>query len=165
MLEGTRSVADCFVTGIAPTQDVSELEKMLGSAPNLDRTNLVVITTADRTERHDRSFLNFIHAGGPQIDAEVVGSSIAGADSIITGSGGTGVPGIGADHNSLGYLGHPHLIQHVGSLPIPADEAENYNDALDDGRSVVAYKSGNNDCASFEGVFHTAGLRHIKTFG
>ena len=158
-------MADCFVTGIAPTQDIAELEKMLGSVPNLDQANLSVITTANRSDRHDRSFLNFIHAGGPQLDAEVVGGPVASAGSIMTGSGGTGVPGIGADSNSLGFLGHPYVVQRVGTLPIPEDEADNYNDALEEGRCVVAYKSVNADCASFEGAFKAAGLKHVKTFG
>lgn len=158
-------MADCFVTGIAPTQDIAELERMLGSVPNLDQANLSVITKVDRSDRHDRSFLNFIHAGGPRLDAEVVGGHLADTGLMITGSGGTGVPGIGADSNSLGFLGHPYVVQQVGSLPIPEDEADNYNDALEEGRCVVAYKSGNGDCANFVGAFKTAGLKHVKTFG
>ena len=157
-------MADCFVTGIAPTQDVADLEKMLGSVPNLDPAKLSVITAADRSDRHDRSFLNFIHAGGPQLDAEVVGGSVVGKDAIITGSGGTGVPGIGAHGNSLGYLGHPYVVQHVGSLPIPEDEADNYNDAIEEGRCVVAYSSPSADCETLENAFKAAGLKHVKSF-
>ncbi|MHB8146034.1 MAG: hypothetical protein ACYDGM_02075 [Vulcanimicrobiaceae bacterium] len=157
-------MADCFVTGIAPTRDIAELEKMLGSVPNLDQANLSVITTADRSDRHNHSFLNFIHAGGPHIDAEVAGAPISDAGGIITGSGGTGVPGIGADSNALGYLGNPYVVQHVGSLPIPEDEADNYNDALDDGRCVIAYKATNANCVGFEAAFKAMGLKHVKTF-
>ena len=157
-------MADCFVTGIAPTQDIAELERMFESVPNLDRNRLTVLTTADRSDRHDRSFIKFVHLGGAELDAEMVGDSLIESDAIMTNSGGTGVPGIAASQRSLGYLAHPHVEQHVGVLPIPEDEADNYNDALDDGRCVIAYKSEPANCAAIESAFTTAGMRKVKVF-
>jgi hypothetical protein len=138
-----------FVTGIAPTQDVDELEKMLGSITGADRSKFVVLTSADRTDEHDDSFINFVHA-------------TTGGDEIIEGGGGTGVPGINGGPG-LGYLSHPKVIQHVGNLPIPEDEADNYNDAIDNGRSVIAYPL-ESDAAAEEAAFKAAGLLHVKTF-
>lgn len=156
-------MAACFVTGIAPTQNVSDLEKMLGEIEGIDRSKLTVITKAERDHEHDSSFLNFIHAGGPHIDTDAVGTLSNAGTSIMTGSGGTGVPGIGASSGSLGFLGGAHGPQTVGTLPIPTDEADNYNDALDDGRTVVAYEF-TGDTALLEAAFRTAGVRKVKTF-
>ena len=138
-----------YVTGIAQTQDIAELEKILGGIPGIDRAKFVVITSADRTDEHDDSFINFVHA-------------TTGGEDIITGGGGTGVPGIN-DDDGLGYLAHPHVIQHVGNLPIPEDEADNYNDAIDNGRSVIAVAI-EGDTASTEAAFKAAGLAHVKKF-
>jgi hypothetical protein len=138
-----------YVTGIAQTQNVNDLEKLLGGIEGLDTTKFVVITSADRTDEHDDSFIEFVHA--------------AGDDHIILDSGGTQMPGLEIATDKLGYLGHPHVIQHVGSLPIPDDEADNYNDAIDDGRSVVAYVADGN-APRLEAEFRKAGLAHVKTF-
>ncbi len=141
-----------FVTGIAPTQDVNELEKTIGSM-GLDHSKFVVITKADRTDEHDDSFLAFAHA-----------AEVEGTNSLILDGGGTGVPDINRPGTvQLGYLGHPHVVQHVGNLPIPEDEADNYNDAIDNGRTVVAYPV-DADPAAVTAAFHTAGLLHVKTF-
>lgn len=142
-----------FVTGIAPTQDVNELEKLMSSTTGLDHSKFVVITKADRTDEHDDSFLKFAHA-----------AEVEGTNSLILGGGGTGVPDINQPGTTqFGYLGHPHVVQHVGTLPIPEDEADNYNDAIDDGRTVVAYPI-DGDASAAEAAFHAAGLAHVKTF-
>ena len=138
-----------FVTGIAPTQDVDELEKILGSMPGLDHAKFVVITKADRTDEHDDSFLNFVHA--------------ATQDHLLLNDPGTSVPGINPASALNDYLGHPHVIQHVGNLPIPDDEADNYNDAIDNGRTVVAYPV-DGDAATAGSAFKAAGLLHVKVF-
>lgn len=137
-----------FVTGIAPTQEVSELETMLGKMSGLDRSKFVVITSAERTDDYDDSFINFAHAGGD--------------DRQFEGDGSSRVPGI-SDSSALGYLGHHNVVQHVGTLPIPGDEADNYNDAIDEGRSVVAYPV-DGDAGAVEAAFKSAGLAHVKTF-
>jgi hypothetical protein len=142
-----------FVTGIAPTQDVDELEKMLGSMPSLDHSKFVVITKCERTDEHDDSFLEFAHA-----------AEVEGTNKLILDGGGTGVPDINSPGTiQLGYLGHPHVVQHCGNLPIPEDEADNYNDAIDNGRTVVAYPV-DGDAASVEAAFRKAGIMHVKTF-
>ncbi len=138
-----------YVTGIAQTQDVNDLEKLLGGIEGLDNTKFVVITSADRSDQHDDSFIEFVHA--------------ASEDHWILDSGGTQMPGLEIATDKLGYLGHPHVVEHVGTLPIPDDEADNYNDAIDNGRSVVAHVADGN-APALEAEFRKAGLAHVKTF-
>jgi hypothetical protein len=152
----------CFVTGIVSTNDVSELESMLGGAPNVDRSKLSVITTAEPSVEHDESFLNFIHASGPDIESATMGR--IGGDTIITGSGGTGVPGMNTSGASVNILFSEHVTRHIGMLPIPDDEIDNYSDALQDGRCVVAYDCSGGDAAAVESAFQAAGVKKVKTF-
>ena len=142
-----------FVTGIAQTQDVNELEKLLGGIAGLDHDKFVVITKCDRTDEHEDSFLEFAHA-----------AEVEGTNALILDGGGTRVPDINQPGTiQLGYLGHPHVVQHCGNLPIPEDEADNYNDAIDNGRTVVAYPV-DGDAAAAESAFRNAGLARVKTF-
>ena len=141
-----------FVTGIAQTQDVDELEKLLGGITGVDHDKFVVITKCERTDEHDDSFLAFAHA-----------AEVEGTNKLILDGGGTGVPTSSAGDDTAGYLGHPHVVQHCGNLPIPEDEADNYNDAIDNGRSVIAYPV-DGDAAAVQTAFHNAGLAHVKTF-
>jgi hypothetical protein len=143
-----------FVTGIALTQNVDEIEKLLGAIGGLDSSKFVVITKCERTDEHDDSFIEFVHAV----------SETEGVNALNLGDTGTGVPQIREPGTiQLGYLGHPHVIYHIGNLPIPQDEAENYNDAIDNGRTVVAYPV-DGDAASVQTAMHNAGLAHVKTF-
>ena len=156
-------MTSCFVTGIAPTQDISQLESMLSGIDGIDKSKLTVITKADRTYEHDSSFLNFFHATGPAIDGDAAGQMIDGT-AIMTGGGGTGVPGIGSSAASMGGMAKAKAIQRVGNLPIPEDEADNYNDAIEDGRSVVAYECEGGQASKVEEAFRNAGLRKVKSF-
>ena len=153
-----------FITGIAPTNDVVALEEMLGSIPDIDRSKLVVITTAPETGQHVESGLNFVHAGS-NIDSGGHGGGVAsGGSGIMTGFGGTSVPGMGSGPSSLGLLGAAPVTQQLGTLPIPPDEVANYNDALQSKRCVIAYEFGNEDRTALEAAFRNAGVRHVKTF-
>lgn len=153
----------CYVTGIAPTNNVSELENMLGKVPNLDHAKLTVITREAPTEEHDESFLNFIHPG-QSISGDDFGS-LAGMDTaIMTSGGGTGVPGIGRSGSGLDFLNSEYVAAEIGVLPIPDDERANYNDALEDGRVVLAYECSDADTAAVEAAMRDAGVRKVKTY-
>ena len=138
-----------YVTGIAPTQDVGELEKALGKT-GLEHDKFVVITKDEPTEEHDDSFLNFIHA--------------VPVEHLLLSDHGSDVPGINPASALNNYIAHPHVVRHLGNLPIPDDEVDNYNDAIDDGRTVVAYPVDGGSQASIESAFHKAGLAHVKAF-
>ena len=153
----------CFITGIAPTNDVAALEEMLGSIPNIDRSKLTVITTAPETGPHIESELKFVHVGS-HVESGGHGGVASGGYGIMTGFGGTSVPGIGSGPSSLGLLGAAPVTEQLGTLPIPADEVGNYNEALRGKRGVIAYECIDEDRAALEVAFRSAGIRHVKTF-
>jgi hypothetical protein len=88
------------------------------------------------------------------------------AATIMTGSGGTSVPGVGGSGASLSsFGGHHGGTDYLGGLQfIPPDEAQNYNIAIAEGRSLVTYKASAEEAASMEAAFREAGLRKVKTF-
>ncbi len=153
----------CYVTGIVPTNDVSELEKILGGVPNIDHSKLSVITREAPTEEHDESFLNFIHPG-QSISGDDFGTLASMDTAIMTSGGGTGVPGLTSSGSGLDFLNDEYVQAEVGILPIPDDERANYNDALDEGRVVVAYQCSEADTNAVEAAMHQAGVNKIKTY-
>jgi hypothetical protein len=88
---------------------------------------------------------------------------------IIEGGGGTGVPGITSGNPTAGGWGtaffrNETLSDRLGDLEIPDDEVENYVDALESGRSVVAYFAKPDTIDKVTEIFHANGLAKVKTF-
>jgi hypothetical protein len=141
-----------LVTGIAPTADPAQVTQMLaGSA--LDDARLSTVTkTSAQAHMHATE-----HHGGP---------SLSSASTIMTGSSGTGVPGVGGAHASLSsFSGHGSVTDYLGGLPlIPPDQAEHFNIAIAEGRTLVMYKATPEEAPQAEAAFRTAGLRNVKIF-
>jgi hypothetical protein len=154
----------CYVTGIAPTNDIAQLETVANAIAGIDHAKLTILTKSDRTYEHESSFLNFIHTTEPYLDSDAVGSLVSRGDSLLTGGTGTGVPGVGGANAQLTTSTNDRSPQHVGTLPIPEDEADNYNDAIEDGRAVLAYECDPSQQATLEDAFRKAGVNKVKTF-
>jgi hypothetical protein len=141
---------DYLVTGIAPTGDATQISNMLmGSA--LDESRLSTVT---KTSAQGQLGTQSQH-GGP---------SFSNASTIMTGSGGTGVPGVGRSHASLS-VSHTAVPDFLGGLPlIPRDQAEHFNVAIAEGRGLVMYKATPEEAPQVEAAFRSAGLRNVKVF-
>ncbi|MGB8265757.1 MAG: hypothetical protein WCE44_05520 [Candidatus Velthaea sp.] len=83
---------------------------------------------------------------------------------LITGDRGLSVPGINSDGPGLRYFRNETLSDRLGDLEIPDTEVENYVEALEAGRSVVAYFAHEDTVAQVEAIFRAAGLAKVKTF-
>lgn len=145
-------MADYLVTGIAPTSDSAYVQQLLAKS-NLENERLSIITKAQATMRAGAE-----HHGGP---------SLSTSSTIMTGSGGTGVPGVGGRRASLSSLsgGHADVPDYLGGLPlIPADQAHHFNIAIAEGRGLVTYKATPEEAPTIEAAFREAGLRNVKTF-
>ncbi len=138
------------VTGISQNGDVSALEAALKAAGlPLDPIQLI----------------------GPDDSTQGAASSMGLANpGLMTGGGqGTGVPGVTSGVPSAGgygtrYFRNESLSDRLGDLEIPDDEVENYVDALQAGRTVVAYFAKPDTVASVEALFRTSDLVRIKIF-
>lgn len=141
---------DCLVTGIAPTSDQSELDALLAQC-RCDPERLAIISKAEGKSQSGQ-------ASRPSMNT---------AATIMTGSGGTSVPGVGGSGASLSSFGGGQAggMDYLGGLPfIPPDQAQNYNIAIAEGRSLVTYKANADEAESVEASFRQAGLRKVKTF-
>jgi hypothetical protein len=146
-------VTDYLVTGIAPTADLAQLDQLLAKS-NLENERLSIITKAQA---------NVARAA----DEHHGGTSLSTSSTIMTGSGGTGVPGVGGGGASLSSLGggRGDVPDYLGGLPlIPSDQAHNYNIAIAEGRGLVTYKATPQEAPAIETAFREAGLRNVKTF-
>lgn len=158
-------VIEYLVVGIAPTAEPAELERTLSTDP-YQQERLAVITRDAPTPDHEESALRFIHVhlGLPHETTDVDHETILGEDGILTDAGGVNLPNISADVRYAGFFAHPEVVDHLGGYPIPADEVENYNEAIEDGRTVILYKCRPPERSTVEQQFKDAGLKHVKSF-
>jgi hypothetical protein len=138
------------VTGISQSQDVSALEAALRNA-GFSLEPLQVISGGGEPEA-----LSHFQANA---------SNGIGRDRIMLSNGGTGVPGLTGPSSS----GRPHFRteaspDRLGDLEIPDSQIDNYLDALDAGRSVVAYFAKPTTLTQLEDIFRGAGLAVVRTF-
>lgn len=155
-------MAEQMVTGIFPSSDIAALEAALGTG-TIDRSRLSVITKQARTQASDDSFIRFVHL------TEHLGVDTAAGDTkfgagMMTDSGGTSVPGVSGGNRSLSSFSHRAPATQFAGLPIPPDQIDNYNDALEAGRTIVLYSSTPEEAPGAVEALRQAGLRNVKTF-
>ncbi|HET9097213.1 MAG TPA: hypothetical protein VFN37_11155 [Candidatus Baltobacteraceae bacterium] len=145
-------MAEFLVTGIAPVRDAAQVTQLLAGAA-LDEARLSMVTKSTGPAYSTKDY----QSGGP---------SLSSASTIMTGSTGTGVPGMSGSHASLSSpSGHTAVPDYLGGLPlIPADQAEHFNIAISEGRTLVMYKAAPEEAAGVEAAFRAAGLRNVKIF-
>jgi hypothetical protein len=157
-------MASQLVVGIVPSSDVAALEKALANLPDIERDRLRVYTAEAGTQAHEDSFLNFTHVqAGAAAD---ISPELTHGTGLLTDFGGTDVPGLtDAREPSLEDFADPEAAapNYLASVPIPSDEIDNYNEAIDEGRSVVAY-SALSDGEKVRQSFRAAGLRNVEVF-
>ncbi len=108
---------------------------------------------------------------GSSLATKLIDTAILTGGGLETGTGvpgltGSGVPGIsGAVHEAdAGLIAGESIWERLADLEIPDDEVENYVEALEAGRSLVAYHATPDNLAHVEAAFRTAGLAKIKSF-
>ena len=158
-------MAEHLVTGIAQTSEPTHLEQSLCDKPEVDCDKLAVITRDTPTEEHENSILTFMHVGQEHTTTDTVHNVIAGGTGIMTNISGPEIPNISSDTRYLGFFAEPHIIDHLADFPIPEDQVQNYNDAIEAGRSVVTYRAEPQEAPTVEETFKNAGLKNVKTFG
>ena len=157
-------MAEHLVTGIAQSSDPAHLENALCAEEAVDCDKLAVITKDEPTDQHHESVVTFMHVGQGHATSDVQHEVITGGESILTNFGDPQVPNISADNRYIGFFAEPHIIDHLADYAIPQDQVQNYNDAIEAGRSVVVYKADKAEAPGVEQTFKDAGLKNVKTF-
>ena len=139
------------VTGISQSGDTTALESALKSAGfPLDPIQLIGPHDSTQGIASSRGVVN-------------PGYMVGGMET------GTGVPGITSGRSAVGgygtrYFRNESLADRLGDLEIPDDEIENYIEALEAGRSVVAYFAKPENIDKVTELFRASGLAKVKTF-
>lgn len=157
-------MAEHLVTGIAQTSNPEHLEDALCSQDAVNCDKIAVITKDQPTDQHHESVLTYLHVGSEHATTDVSHEVITGGEAILTNFGDPQVPNISADTRYVGFFAEPHIINHLADYAIPEDQVQNYNDAIEAGRSVVIYKAAPSESADVAQTFKDAGLKNVKTF-
>jgi hypothetical protein len=150
-----------LVVGIFPQSDPKAIEAAL-SAQNVDLTKVKVVTSGVDADEAEASLMDFF-------DVEQAMESNSLSDSMTEGTGvleqtGTAVPGIGGAVPSLSSLTvHEAFTSHFGGIAIPDDEVDNFNEAVEYGRAVVAYPDPSDEAAT-AAAFKAAGLLNVRAY-
>jgi len=157
-------MAEHLVTGIAQSSHPEHLEDALCAKETVNCDKIAVITKDAPTDMHHESVLTFMHVGQGHPTSDVQHEVIVGGESILTNFGDPQVPNISSDNRYVGFFAEPHIIDHLANYAIPQDQVQNYNDAIEAGRSVVVYKADPDEAPAVEQTFKDAGLKNVKTF-
>ncbi len=158
-------MAEQVITGIAQSSEPEHIESTVCAQEPVDCERVAVITKDTATQAHADSIVRFIHAGDFAQTTDTSHDVIRGNTGIMTDMGGVNIPGISSDMRYFGFFAHPEIIDHFADVPIPQDQVQNYNDAIEAGRGVVTYKASPEEAPGVEQAFRDAGLKNVKTFG
>jgi hypothetical protein len=154
-------VANGLVVGIFPGADPKEIESAL-SGQQLDLAKVKVVSRA-RSDQADDSALHFMDVE-EAMQHNSWSDDMTKGKGIMADSGGTGVPGVGGRGPSLAAFSHGARPTYLGAWPIPDDEVDNFNGAIDEGRAVVLYAGAGSDSAEVAAKLKAAGLRNVRTY-
>jgi hypothetical protein len=132
------------VTGLSQTEDTSAVHNALVAA-GLSLDPLQVIGPDDSTQGVSRGI----------IGAELLG---AGPET------GTSVPGINSTRTPSQFFRNESLPDRLGDLEIPDSEMDNYVEALERGRWIVAYFAHADNVDAIIELFKSAKLANVRRF-
>jgi hypothetical protein len=140
------------VTGISPDGNVDALTRALKAARiSLEPLQILGPEAAAHTV-----------AGGGLVDTgRLLGGGLE-TGTGVPGLTGSGVPGIGLE--PVPEVDGNSIWEQLSDLEIPDDELENYAEALEAGRSIVAYPALSSNVRAVESAFAAAGLAKVRTF-
>lgn len=147
-----------LVVGIFPGANPTEIEQAL-SGQQLDLSKVKVVSRS-RSEQQDDSALHFMDVE-EAMEHNSFSDDMTRGMGIMGDSGGTDVPGMGDRGPSLSSFSHTARPTYFGAWPIPDDEVDNFNGAVDEGRAVVLYSDADGEVAA---KFKAAGLRNVRQY-
>ncbi len=128
----------------------------------LQGTDLSTLRAAIRDAGHDPDSLQVL---SPDDAQESSSSHFVGRDMLGDhGSTGTGVPGITSSQNRREYFRNDSITDRLGDFEIPDSEVDNYVEAIERGRSVVAYFAKPATVDAVEAAFRGANLSNVRRF-
>jgi hypothetical protein len=152
-----------LVIGIYDGKDASALESAL-SAAQVDPARVKVLAN-DGISTESSSLLHFVNVV-TDVDSDAYADEMTRGTGVLPDSGGTSVPGLGGpDRWSDIFVHHGGTTHHyLSAFPVPEDEVDNFDDAIDAGRLVVLYPDPGDDASQIAAAFKAAGLHNVRSF-
>ena len=154
-----------LIVGIFPSTDAAALEKALSGVSGLDRDRLrVFMADSGAAPPQDPSLSFTLLKGDPE---EELSPEVTHGTGLLTDFGGTDVPGVtdSRAQSLADFESAQQFPNYLGFLPIPDDEVDNFNEAIAEGRSVVAYSvESESEGAQMRQSLRAAGLRNVEIF-
>lgn len=153
-----------LVVGICTESDPAAISSALSGA-QIDSNKVKVIRLASAgADPADDSEFDFIDVAA-NMESNSLADDMTKGMGIMGDAGGTGVP-MGRSSASLGsFSSHGATARnYLAGLAIPDDEIDNFNDAIEAGRSVIAYPDAGGDAANVASAFKGAGLRNVRIY-
>lgn len=148
-----------IVTGIFPSSDPAALESALSA---LDASKVKVVTRTAEAQAVEDSVLDFVIVAKAQ-ESNDFSDDITHGTNVIASSGGTGVPGLGKRMDFASFNSASTSDYLTGS-GIPTDVVGNYNDAIQDGRSVAIYDASAGDADAAVEAMRAAGFKNVHAY-
>lgn len=151
-----------LVVGIFPGSDSAAIESAL-TAQQIELSKVKVLRTGSSSAADASSELDFVDVV-MNMESNSLSDDMTKGMGIMGDSGGTGVPmGRSASLSSFSSRGGAGR-NYLSGLSVPTDEAENFNEAIDAGRAVIAYPDAGADAEKIAASFRAAGLRNVRTY-
>jgi rhodanese-related sulfurtransferase len=157
-------VAQGLVVGIFAGSDPAAIEGAL-SAQKLDLSKVKVIRAATAADLPaEETELDFIDVAA-SMESNSLSDDMTKGMGIMGDSGGTGVP-MGRSSATLGSFNSRAGASkdYLVGLNVPSDEADNFNEAIEAGRSVIAYPDAGAQADAVAASFRAAGLRNVRIY-
>jgi len=155
-------VSQRLVIGIFPGSDPAQIQSALGGQ-EIDLSNVKVVSRARTEPPDDPDGIHFMDVEEAMLSNSFSDDMTKGK-GIMGDSGGTDVPGLGGRGPSLSSFTHADRPNYLTAFPIPNDEVDNFNGAIDEGRAVVAYAGDGGDTDKIVEAFKAAGLRNVRSY-
>ncbi len=144
------------VTGIVQTFDLGALDKALRDA-GLAPARASVLSREYESDGPIGSDITVIDPGLDAVTSR--------GDGIITGGGGTGVPGLTSGSGQREFFREHGLADQISDLEIPDSVLDNYVEAVEAGRTIVVYYAEGEERAAAETAFNGLGYANVRTYG
>jgi hypothetical protein len=145
------------VTGIAQNEDTKPVETALRAA-GLSLEGLVVFCAGEAREERAETGVRYIYSGSESI------RNILGTGSIGILSLGPEVPGISTESAPPEYFRDETMTDELSDLDIPDSELDNYVEAIEAGRCLVAYYAERSTVDTAAGAFRQSGIANVRVF-
>lgn len=152
-----------LVVGIFAGSDPAAIEGALG-AQQIDLSKVKVLRSASSaTPEEEESELDFVDVV-ESMESNSLSDDMTKGLGIMGDSGGTSVP-MGRSASLSSFSSRSAVTKnYLIGLAVPEDEAENFNEAIEAGRAVIAYPDAGADAGKIAGAFKAAGLKNVRAY-